>query len=182
MQLASMVQTSTLLCQGIGMALILSGCGQMPQCNGPIQKDLKYGCADHIPLAEQICCHNTEYAESSGFFESVGLFSKLDSAGTTTFYDSVCGAPLFRAPVGRSFEEWQLESQQHGWPSFREAEIFKEYVVIKSGGEMRSVCGTHLGHNIPDGSGDRYCIDLVCIAGQKNKTRPPMVDSTAVSQ
>ena len=26
--------------------------------------------------------------------------------------------------------------------------------------------GLHLGHNIPDRGGDRYCIDLVCIAGQ----------------
>ena len=30
---------------------------------------------------------------------------------------------------------------------------------------MSSVCGTHLGHNLPDYTGDRYCIDLVCIAG-----------------
>ena len=31
---------------------------------------------------------------------------------------------------------------------------------------MASICGTHLGHNLPDGKGDRYCIDLVCVAGQ----------------
>jgi peptide methionine sulfoxide reductase MsrB len=28
-----------------------------------------------------------------------------------------------------------------------------------------SVDGTHLGHNIPDGEGNRYCINLVSIAG-----------------
>merc|ERR1712083_100752 len=71
----------------------------------------------------------------------------------------------FRAPVGRSFDDWQRESQEHGWPSFRKQEIYKENVVFRGGGEMRSICGTHLGHNIPDGNGDRYCIDLVCIAG-----------------
>ena len=31
---------------------------------------------------------------------------------------------------------------------------------------MESVCGTHLGHNLPDFEGARYCIDLVCIAGK----------------
>merc|ERR1712194_458573 len=28
-----------------------------------------------------------------------------------------------------------------------------------------SVCLTHLGHNLPESGVDRYCIDLVCIAG-----------------
>jgi len=31
---------------------------------------------------------------------------------------------------------------------------------------MESKCLTHLGHNLPEGGADRYCIDLVCIAGQ----------------
>jgi len=30
---------------------------------------------------------------------------------------------------------------------------------------MESACGTHLGHNLPENGVDRYCIDLVCIAG-----------------
>merc|ERR1719364_463241 len=30
---------------------------------------------------------------------------------------------------------------------------------------MESKCLTHLGHNLPSGGADRYCIDLVCIAG-----------------
>merc|ERR1712232_754550 len=30
---------------------------------------------------------------------------------------------------------------------------------------MESKCLTHLGHNLPEGDVDRYCIDLVCIAG-----------------
>ena len=28
-----------------------------------------------------------------------------------------------------------------------------------------SADGTHLGHNLPDGSGNRYCINLVSVAG-----------------
>ena len=29
-----------------------------------------------------------------------------------------------------------------------------------------SVDGTHLGHNLPDRRGNRYCINLACIAGR----------------
>ena len=43
----------------------------------------------------------------------------------TTFYDSVTGVPLFRAPVGRTFEQWKGESLVHGWPSFRDNEVSK---------------------------------------------------------
>ena len=69
-------------------------------------------------------------------------------------------------PVGRTFEEWKRESADHGWPSFRPAETISENVHIVTGGEMLSVCGAHLGHNLPDARGDRYCINLVCIAGE----------------
>ena len=41
----------------------------------------------------------------------VDLFSTLDATGVTIFYDSVCGIPLFRAPVGRTFEAWQAEHE-----------------------------------------------------------------------
>ena len=33
-------------------------------------------------------------------------------------------------------------------------------------GESVSVDGTHLGHNIPDRAGNRYCINLVSVAGR----------------
>eukprot|EP00931_Biecheleriopsis_adriatica_P061558 TRINITY_DN37016_c0_g1_i1.p1 TRINITY_DN37016_c0_g1~~TRINITY_DN37016_c0_g1_i1.p1 ORF type:complete len:194 (+),score=31.97 TRINITY_DN37016_c0_g1_i1:179-760(+) len=159
-----------------GMLMSLSGCDDSAsQCNGPIQKSLRYGCSADMALANTICCHNTMFAERSGYFEDidgkVGLFGQLDASGTTTFYDSVCGLPLFKAPAGRSFEAWHAESRAHGWPSFRSSEIVSSNVVITAGGEMHSVCGTHLGHNIPDTSGDRYCIDLVCIAGEPNTTK-----------
>jgi peptide methionine sulfoxide reductase MsrB len=38
--------------------------------------------------------------------------------------------------------------------------------VLKSSGETVSTDGTHLGHNLPDRSGNRYCINLVCVAAQ----------------
>lgn len=138
-------------------------------CNGPIQSHLKFGCTSSMAMAKSICCHNTEFAEPSGYFETVGgaggLFGHLNASGVAIFYDSVCGKPLFQAPIGRSFAAWKAESEAHGWPSFRPAELIKDNVVILPSGEMRSVCGTHLGHNLPDGIDDRYCIDLVCIAG-----------------
>ena len=33
-------------------------------------------------------------------------------------------------------------------------------------GEAVSIDGTHLGHNLPDGKGNRYCINLVSVAGR----------------
>lgn len=138
------------------------------QCSGnKPQKSpaLRYGCDKHYSTADHICCNNHRYAEPFGFLSSapIQLFSQLDASGTTVFYDSVCGAPLFVAPRGRSFDAWKHESEHHGWPSFRPEEMTQN-VRILPGGRMESVCGTHLGHNLPDGR-DRYCIDLVCIAG-----------------
>jgi len=40
---------------------------------------------------------------------------------------------------------------------------------ILPGGESVSVDGTHLGHNLPDIKGNRYCINLVSIAGQNTR-------------
>ena len=79
---------------------------------------------------------------------------------------AVSGKPLFVAPVGRSFEEFARESDSHGWPSFRDQEVVWENMRILPDGESVSVDGTHLGHNIPDRAGNRYCINLVSIAGR----------------
>ena len=73
------------------------------------------------------------------------------------------------APVDRTFDEFLQESKNHGWPSFRDAEVNWKYVRCLSNGEAVSIDGTHLGHNIPDGSGNRYCINLVCCAGNPKK-------------
>jgi peptide methionine sulfoxide reductase MsrB len=128
--------------------------------------DLLYGVDSHWDTAEWICCNNHDWAEPSGFHENVGLWPALNKDGPNVFYDSVCGIPLFVAPIGRSFEEFKRESDNHGWPSFRPEETVADNVIIHFGGRMESSCNSHLGHNLPDFSGARYCIDLVCIAGK----------------
>ena len=84
-----------------------------------------------------------------------------------TYYDCVTGKPLFIAPVGRTADEFLAESRQHGWPSFRDSEVVWANVRTLANGETVSVDGTHLGHNLPDSKGNRYCINLVSIAGNK---------------
>ena len=137
-------------------------------CQKPVAKELRFDVAPDWEMANTICCHNTKYAEPSGYFNTprIHLFSRFKSEENShTFYDSVCGIPLFTAPVGRSMAEWQAESMEHGWPSFRPAEVVGKNVVQYPNGEVRSACGTHLGHNLPDRNGPRYCIDLVCVSG-----------------
>ena len=57
----------------------------------------------------------------------------------------------------------------HGWPSFRDDEVNWDYVRVLPDGEAVSVDGTHLGHNLPDKNGNRYCINLVSVAGRPKK-------------
>lgn len=134
------------------------------QCDG-FQTDLQWNVGHEY---EHVCCGKAGDVEPAGFFDlfPVNLFSRLDNTGVTTFYDSVCGLPLFRAPIGRSWEEWQEESVQQGKPTFRDEEVVWENVVKHTDtSTARSVCGTHLGKSTTDSTGDLYSIDLVCIAG-----------------
>jgi peptide methionine sulfoxide reductase MsrB len=55
-------------------------------------------------------------------------------------------------------DDFLIESKAHGWPSFRDQETNWEYVRVLRDGECVSVDGTHLGHNLPDRKGNRYCI------------------------
>mmetsp|Transcript_33325 Transcript_33325/g.53697 ORF Transcript_33325/g.53697 Transcript_33325/m.53697 type:complete len:309 (+) Transcript_33325:79-1005(+) len=116
--------------------------------------------------ADRISSFNRDYAEQAGSWRSTNFLKEVDKAAgvETTFYDSVTGKPLFIAPRGRSFEAFQKESNYHGWPSFRDEEVVWANVRCLPDGETVSVDGTHLGHNIPDDK-NRYCINLVCIAG-----------------
>ena len=133
-------------------------------CAAPVQDNLRYGC--DFKTADSICCYNRHYAEHSGYWTSKTTFlDDVDRSGVTTFYDSVSGKPLFKAPIGRTFDEFVKESRAHGWPSFRDEEVVWENVRCLSDGEAVSVDGTHLGHNLPDSKGNRYCINLVSCAG-----------------
>jgi peptide methionine sulfoxide reductase MsrB len=93
----------------------------------------------------------------------------VDRTKETVFYDSATGRPLFVAPRGRSFAEWEKESRSHGWPSFRDEEVIWDDVRVLQDGETVSTSGTHLGHNLPDRKGNRYCINLVSVAAYEAK-------------
>ena len=130
----------------------------------PVQQKLLYGC--DRALADKICNFNRHYAEHSGYFLRTNWLEEIPKNGDPTiYYDSNSGNPLFQAPVERSFVEFLQESRAHGWPSFRDEEVNWQFVRVLPDGECVSVDGTHLGHNIPDAKGNRYCINLVSIAG-----------------
>ena len=118
--------------------------------------------------ADRICSYNRMFAERAGYYLTTSFVDEMDAAkGPLTFYDSVTGKALFKAPVGRSVDDFLAESYVHGWPSFRDNEVVWDNVRVLKDGETVSVDGTHLGHNLPDRSGNRYCINLVSVAGNQ---------------
>jgi hypothetical protein len=157
-------------------------------CSAQVQPSLRYGISGRpspdVPapvgasesLAEAVCCdvRARPYAEPRFLFAApdISLFKRLDPSGPTTFYDSVCGIPLFRAPVNRTIEAFRNDTQEHGWPSFRSDEVVKDNVLTDvSTGLVSSKCGTHLGSYLPDEKGPRWCMDLACIAGRQMDSR-----------
>ena len=152
----------------------------------PVQENLRWN-VDRT-TADRICSFNREAAELRGYWKTeTGFLQEMRrSCGTPTapteptapvsFYDSVSGDLLFVAPVGRTMAEFLAESDHHGWPSFRDAEVVWDNVrVLRPSDEAVSKAGTHLGHNLPlwqvDSSGlsvleNRYCINLVSVAGR----------------
>ena len=130
----------------------------------PVQQNLRYGC--DVQVADRICNFNRHYAEYSGYFLRTNWLNEIPKNGDpTTYYDSNSGTPLFQAPGSRSFVDFLQESKAHGWPSFRDDEVNWNFERVLPDGECISIDGTHLGHNIPDAKGNRYCINLVSIAG-----------------
>jgi len=130
----------------------------------PVQQDLRWDV--DVDQADNICNFNRRFAEFSGYWKTTPLYAEVtNSDDPITFFDSNSGKPLFIAPRGRSMADFIAESSQHGWPSFRDEEVVWENVRCLPGGEAVSVDGTHLGDNIPDRKGSRYCIDLLCISG-----------------
>ena len=142
-------------------------------CVAPVQSPLRWGC--DVKTADRISCFNRNWAEPWGYWEQTSFLSQ-ETTGPVTFYDSVTSKPLFQVPVGRSWQDFLDESRQHGWPSFRDAEVVPDRVRVLEDGETVSVDGTHLGHNLADSQGNRYCINLVSVAGvapgtQEGKTQ-----------
>jgi len=144
-------------------------------CLGPPQDPLRWG--SDVDRADTICCFNRHYAEYRGYFRTTTFHDDQSTAETTVFYDSITGRPLFEAPLGRSFAEFYQESYDHGWPSFRDAEVRPDFVRVLEDGEVVSVDGTHLGHNLPDDKGNRYCINLISVAGYPQE--PTLVPTPA---
>ena len=137
----------------------------------PVQENLRWNC--DVKNADKICNFNRHYAEFSGYWSSKTTFIQEEEPNgdaEVTFYDSVTGVPLFVAPRGRSFADFKKESLKHGWPSFRDEEVVWDNVRVLPDGETVSTTGTHLGHNLPDRSGNRYCINLISVAGRELNT------------
>ena len=136
--------------------------------NKPMQTNLRWGCDPK--LANRICNHNRHHAEYRGHFEDTLFFEEERKSASeqnpVNFHDSNTGKQLFVAPIGRTFRQFEKESKSHGWPIFRDVEVDWTHVRVLPNGEVVSLNGKHLGHNIPDKKGNRYCINLVSIAGQ----------------
>lgn len=126
----------------------------------PVQQELRWNC--DVATADRICNFNRHYAEFAGYWETTSFLKEENS--NVEFYDSNSGKLLFT--LKRPFEDFVVESKSHGWPSFRDPEVNWDFVRVLPDGECVSVDGTHLGHNLPDSKGNRYCINLVSVAGK----------------
>ena len=107
----------------------------------PVQKNLKWNV--DMDTADRITNFNRRFAEYGGYWKQTDFLKEVSRTEPTTYYDSVTGKPLFRAPIGRSMEDFLAESNVHGWPSFRDQEVVWENTRILRDGETVSVSGTH---------------------------------------
>ncbi|KAL1525297.1 hypothetical protein AB1Y20_020159 [Prymnesium parvum] len=131
----------------------------------PVQQNLRWNVDRNN--ADRICNFNRHYAEYAGYWKTTNFLKEVSMTEPTIYYDSVTGKPLFVAPIGRTMQEFLAESDAHGWPSFRDQEVVWENMrVLRTTGEAVSKDGTHLGHNLPDKKGNRYCINLISVAGR----------------
>ena len=174
-----------------GGAIVRGDEGLMaPKAHGsaarPVQSELRWGV--DVDLADSICCYNRNGAESSLYFTSCKEFTKelgwqrgddLSDTKPIVFYDSVSGKPCFVAPLGRTVDDFLGESLRHGWPSFRQQEVCWEHVRVLDDFEVVSLDGTHLGHQMSDESGPRFCINLCSVAGLPLDAAPSVTDGAS---
>ena len=113
----------------------------------PVQQNLKWNV--DVANADRITNYNRRFAEYAGYWKQTSFLQEVSRTEPTTYYDSVTGKPLFRAPIGRTMEEFLSESNVHGWPSFRDQEVVWDNTRVLRDGETVSITGTHLGHNLP---------------------------------
>ena len=126
-------------------AEVLMRSGVSGSCSSEVQPRLRWQL--NRSLAEQISCHNRRGAEPSGLWASTPLLQQLEDIPrheTVAFYDSVSGKPLFRAPRGRTVQEFINESRAHGWLSFRDDELVREHVRVLHNGEVVSLSGVRI--------------------------------------
>merc|ERR1719265_2419670 len=97
-----------------GVNAVRAGADWQSMCPQPTQSVLKYNMSNidtfgliiPVPadesLTDAICCDKNflPFAEPQYTFQrgDVNLFAKMNPAGTTIFYDSICGQPLFEVP------------------------------------------------------------------------------------
>jgi hypothetical protein len=86
---------------------------------------------------------NRHYAEFAGYWQTTDFLKSIaeEKNKPVQFYDSVTGKLLFTAPVGRTMEDFVLESKKHGWPSFRDEEVNWDFVRCLKDGECVSTSG-----------------------------------------
>jgi peptide-methionine (R)-S-oxide reductase len=101
----------------------------------------------------------------------------LDNTLAGTYKCRACGAALFAS--GTKFDSGS------GWPSFYESVDRDAIVLIEDDSfgmertEVRcAACDSHLGHVFPDGhdtpTGERYCINSVCLTFDEGKVSPAL--------
>ncbi|KAI2503287.1 hypothetical protein MHU86_11117 [Fragilaria crotonensis] len=91
----------------------------------------------------------THFAEHAGYFLTTAFLAEVKLDLGKLLYDSNTGKALFQAPHGRSLDDFLTESRNYGWLSFRDDEVIWPNVKLMDNGEVVSIDGTHLGHNLP---------------------------------
>lgn len=133
----------------------------------PVQIKLKW--KFDRSTADRISNFNRYNAEQHSYFLTI-FFLRSSKGGKllrNTYYISrfQYWIELFIAPIHRTMQEFLDKSRVHGWRSFRHSEVGRKKLRYLKNGETVIIDSTHIGHNLPDQSGHRFCINLCSAAG-----------------